>query len=767
MKRYAFFVLGAALLLRCSFPNNNSVAGTSNETQTVVGKISYSNGNPVDSAEVILRNQDSIKKIALTTLNKTLAIIHSGQTKTDANGLFRFDSVDTGRYYLEVNYHDSLGAVQETTVNAKDTIHVNCTVKLMGAIEGKIDTGFINTTGKTYVYVVEVQQKMPVDSTKGTFEIGNLPPYNYTLQILHDTSVVKSPLDIAKVPVKEGDTTHVGNTSPVVLIGVDTASGTAPLTIKIIYKASDPDGDTVAIYLSYGDGKTDTLSTASGTKTHTYADSGTFKIVLMADDRKAGIGRDSVIVKVTSQIIFQNGEIKLIGGSLAGQTLDSSLWQITVAAGARITGSVQVQTTNSMIPSAVAPFGYTWTWGKRDSSIVQVNSSIPVGSSTWTVPFDQSAPFVVGTYYILFGFEGEYNLSQVFSCTNWTDSAIVWNDGNDYFDMSDSVLTSAHSVGYASSWKILFKNGFRLFDAPVAPIKVIVKDSSRILFAKGDTVIGWQYSTFSGLYTMNPDGSSQIQVHPATANAGQARWSMDREKITFCSNEATTGSFEVFVMNSDGAGVKQVTHDSTGNNEMNPCFRNAAMIWYVNMPTRIYAGVIEIYGINSDGTGKTKMTNFAAQNLHTQSSFCFTKDTTKIFYYKQSPSSSPTGEIYSANIDFSGETRLTNNSAWDGQPRVSPDGTKVAFVRCDNADGYSYPYNIYVMNSDGTGVSKLTAATGSQFCIDPVWSPDGSKIIYSFNDGVQTDIYFMNADGSAKQNLTITPAYNERVCDWK
>jgi hypothetical protein len=297
MKRWAFFILWAALLLRCSAPNDNRISGTSNETQTVVGKVSFSSGTPVNNAAVILYNEKTLG-IGLLKLAKIAAGMSKDSMKTDAKGFFRFDSVDTGKYYLEINYHDSLGAVQEAIVDTADTIHVNCTVSPMGAIEGKIDTGLISKTGKTYVYIVQIQQLVSVDSLTGAFEAVNLPPYSYTLAVLHDTTIIQSPLDSAKVSVNEGDTTHVGNALPVVVIGVDTTSGIAPLSVKIIYIATDPNGNPLSLFLNYGDGKIDTLPRATGSIAHIYSDTGAFKLVLIANDSKGGTGRDSVVIKV-------------------------------------------------------------------------------------------------------------------------------------------------------------------------------------------------------------------------------------------------------------------------------------------------------------------------------------------------------------------------------------------------------------------------------------------------------------------------------------
>ena len=73
-------------------------------------------------------------------------------------------------------------------------------------------------------------------------------------------------------------------------------------------------------------------------------------------------------------------------------------------------------------------------------------------------------------------------------------------------------------------------------------------------------------------------------------------------------------------------------------------------------------------------------------------------------------------EIYVMNADGSGITRLTNNAARDGFPAWSPDGTKIAFV--SDRDGN---FEIYTMNADGTGLVNLTNNPAKDD--RPVWRP--------------------------------------------
>jgi WD40-like Beta Propeller Repeat len=69
--------------------------------------------------------------------------------------------------------------------------------------------------------------------------------------------------------------------------------------------------------------------------------------------------------------------------------------------------------------------------------------------------------------------------------------------------------------------------------------------------------------------------------------------------------------------------------------------------------------------------------------------------------------------------------------------------------------------DIFVMNADGSGQSKL-AAPGH----DARWSPDDEKISFTaYRDG-NYEIYVMNADGSGQLNLSQTPLANEGSHVW-
>ncbi|MGD2206422.1 MAG: hypothetical protein PVH17_06555 [Anaerolineae bacterium] len=110
-------------------------------------------------------------------------------------------------------------------------------------------------------------------------------------------------------------------------------------------------------------------------------------------------------------------------------------------------------------------------------------------------------------------------------------------------------------------------------------------------------------------------------------------------------------------------------------------------------------------------------------------------------------------EIYIMNADGSGITRLTNNPARDAEPAWSPDRQHIAFL--SDRDGNS---EIYVMAADGSGVTRLTKNPGND--ARPTWSPDGQHIAFVSDRDENAEIYVMDFDGSTPKNLTKHPAFD-------
>ena len=107
-------------------------------------------------------------------------------------------------------------------------------------------------------------------------------------------------------------------------------------------------------------------------------------------------------------------------------------------------------------------------------------------------------------------------------------------------------------------------------------------------------------------------------------------------------------------------------------------------------------------------------------------------------------------EIYAMNDDGTDQRRLTNSGAWgEIAPAWSPDGTKIAFAR---------DRHMHVMNVDGTNETVLGDSIGGVIA----WSPDGTRIAFT-GDLYPWQIYVMNADGTNPTRFTNNPAWDDNL----
>lgn len=96
---------------------------------------------------------------------------------------------------------------------------------------------------------------------------------------------------------------------------------------------------------------------------------------------------------------------------------------------------------------------------------------------------------------------------------------------------------------------------------------------------------------------------------------------------------------------------------------------------------------------------------------------------------------------------------VTNHPATDMNPALAPDRSKIVFV--SNRGGpEEFSFDLYVVDDDGAGLVRLTNTPGFEDVGSQAWSPDGSRIAFTYSDSSGNDIHVMNADGSGVVRLT-------------
>ena len=91
-----------------------------------------------------------------------------------------------------------------------------------------------------------------------------------------------------------------------------------------------------------------------------------------------------------------------------------------------------------------------------------------------------------------------------------------------------------------------------------------------------------------------------------------------------------------------------------------------------------------------------------------------------------------------------------------GAPAWSPDGSKIAFSFTIRHAPPDYKSRICVVNADGTGLKVIS----DQDDEEPSWSPDSSQIVFTSYRTGEAQIFKMNADGTDQVQLTYSGGYS-------
>jgi WD40-like Beta Propeller Repeat len=227
------------------------------------------------------------------------------------------------------------------------------------------------------------------------------------------------------------------------------------------------------------------------------------------------------------------------------------------------------------------------------------------------------------------------------------------------------------------------------------------------------------------IWTMNPDGSGQVNLTSDAATQEMPSWSPDGARIAYSQDSA------IWIMNADGSN-KTMINTGVGPENRHPAWSpDGTRIVYAN-----WGGALWI--MNSDGTGSSP--------LNGPSSF------------PQQPEWSPDGTViafiqgirgYTYDLVLVKPDGTNAHGLVSGDPSTqlfgyswAPDAHQVAFWRFDDIGGPSGLEGFFVINSDGTGIHELPAGGYT-----PAWSPDGKRI--AFQDAATGSIRTMNPDGTA------------------
>lgn len=232
------------------------------------------------------------------------------------------------------------------------------------------------------------------------------------------------------------------------------------------------------------------------------------------------------------------------------------------------------------------------------------------------------------------------------------------------------------------------------------------------------------------LFIVNADGSGRSRLTHTGAGVpalflssaskpGDAVWSPDGSRLAGESVDSK-GDSCIVLLTLSGQGTQTIARGYTWGSfpSWSPDGR------------RLLFGLDGGAGIWSADTNSATRLGEADYRISYQSNFCWSRDGRKLAFV------GTVGDQFGICVINSDGTDPVCIASQDGDssPTWSPDGRKIAF-KSATLHGGNTAYDLFVMNADGSGRTRLTDTRGDER--SPAWSPDGSLITYLSDSGLK------------------------------
>ena len=244
------------------------------------------------------------------------------------------------------------------------------------------------------------------------------------------------------------------------------------------------------------------------------------------------------------------------------------------------------------------------------------------------------------------------------------------------------------------------------------------------------------------IYSMDVNGNNLVQLTDHSASDHFPACSPDGRRIAFASERH--GPPNLYVVDRDSNNVIRLTTSNfhEGHPSCSPDGTKIAFASFCEINC-------DIFTVEADGGNRTRLAEHEMQDVLPS----WSPDGSKIaFVSAPNFAAFAPYHIFVMNADGKGRRNLTGDTdlTTNRNPTWSPDGSKIAFDSQHLFEGY----DIYVMTAEGKNLEQLTEEGNNRM---PAYSPDGAKIAFVSERGGDFNIYLMDTNGRNVVKLTRTP----------
>jgi Tol biopolymer transport system component len=259
----------------------------------------------------------------------------------------------------------------------------------------------------------------------------------------------------------------------------------------------------------------------------------------------------------------------------------------------------------------------------------------------------------------------------------------------------------------------------------------------------------------NNIYRMNMDGTNEVRLTNDPAMDQTPVFSPDGHTIAFLSNRS--GGYQIYTMNWDGTGVQAVPN-SDGWSFYTTGGRSLA--WSPNGQKLLFNPTYDsVASINLDGSDKTVYITGGVAGHDLITGIDWGPTDNDIFFSASPYSNGLDQHVFRYSIAGGTVSPITNDIApvHSQAPRVSPDGSRMAFQRGISYSGGNPLKNIYSLTLDDGAEQQLTFDTTQVHNVDPIWIPGTNEILFSSDKSGTYQIWGMDSNGANLHMILASP----------